>query len=214
MAPRRASTLRRVTAATTRRRAAAGIRKHTRSRQATNRYGQSPICAQEVSRSSENIHATSDSDEPEPSIPEYGHSPASNNRISSSLQPPSIPSSPLPAISSIPSNPTSTWHPTLTTGEIPISLHTMRELLRSEEQHIIDRVILQLTSRNETRAMPHPGSLPAPPASTHGVQPPQPSSTRIRIAQPAGQLAPLREESQQEATIPQEPRTQGTYNRI
>ena len=90
----------------------------------------------------------------------------------------------------------------------------MRELLRSQEQHIIDRVILQLTSQNQTRPMPHPGNLPAPPARTHGVQPPRPSPTRIQIAQLEGQLAPLREEIQQEETIPQEARTQGTYNPI
>jgi len=46
--------------------------------------------------------------------------------------------------------------------------------------------------------MPHAGNLPAPPASTHGVQPPQLSPTWIRIAQLESQLAQLREESPQE----------------
>lgn len=89
----------------------------------------------------------------------------------------------------------------------------MRELLRSHEQDIVDRVVLQL----RTQPPPQPSSIPADPPAPHyppprtqpapdyqvpGTQPAPANSTFARIAELKSQLAELRAVTQSQRVQP------------
>jgi len=149
MAPRRASTRGGSTTRASRNRATGGIRKHTRNRQQPNRYGHSEDQGSSPRPSQAASNTTSDSDEPEPSIPEYSHSPSSStNTLQQSRSPTQRNSTPQQEQS--PTSPsqldTRPVSPAIVEGFVNLS--TMRELLRSHEQDIVDRVVLQLSTHN------------------------------------------------------------------
>jgi len=88
----------------------------------------------------------------------------------------------------------------------------MRELLRSHEEEIVDRVMHQLRSYNNTGqpippANSQPQTLPVPAA-----QPQQSNPTLTRIADLESQLAQLRGEMEGEPQERGHPRAYGTYS--
>lgn len=92
----------------------------------------------------------------------------------------------------------------------------MRELLRSHEQDIVNRVIDQLSSRNHSLpspALPSP-SLPSPRVSQYshrGGPPPSATPILAKISQLEAQLAELRSANSQEPIVTQS-RAHGTFN--
>jgi len=88
----------------------------------------------------------------------------------------------------------------------------MRELLRSHEQDIVDRVVLQLTSNNQNLKSATPQHAQQLPIPTQGTQPHQPNSTHSRIAALESQLAELRNQSEQGLADMREPRALGMYD--
>lgn len=199
MAPRRGSTRGRTTAPNTRRRTQAGVRKNTRNRQAPNRYGQEATASPGTQGTQEPHSPTSSDAETEPTTSRYSHSPDPT------------PSQTLRGTSTLPSE-ASTLSSATASPEIPIDLNTMRELLRSHEQDIVERVVQQLSARNQPLQIPSPPcprELPRRVAPTH---PPTQSATLGKIAELERQLAQLREESEQERATMEELRAPGTYN--
>lgn len=159
---------------------------------------------------------SSSSQDPEPSTPQYSDSLASNERIhvwqslySNTMSPPQM--TPVPP-SEIDSH-TFSRSP----SDIPINLSTIRELLRSHQQEIVDRVILQLTSQNPNPQHPNPhtssSSHPQPVHSPiQATQPPKTNATLARITELESQLAQLRKKSEQHQTLLRELRTVGKFD--
>ena len=158
----------------------AGIRRHTRSRQPPRRYGQPPE-SEPHEPSSGDTHV-SESEENDAELSAYGNSPQNNihlnspinvnrsseSELSTTLQPPSEPESSLPATN---------------LGNDPISLDDMRELLRSHEEELVDRVVSRLHNQN-------PRLIPA----ISQRQQPAPDTHFDRITDLENQLAQLRAE--------------------
>ena len=178
MAPRRASTRGGSTTRASRNRATGGIRKNTRTRRQPNRYGHSAEQASTPQRSPAASNTTSDSDTAEPSIPEYSHSPSlSTNRLQQSRSPTrqnspaqqdEAPNSP---------SPPETRASSPATVEGSVNLSTMRELLRSHEQDIVDRVVLQLSTHNLPQPSHTDSNLPSSFHMHPGTQPSIQNST-------------------------------------
>jgi len=88
----------------------------------------------------------------------------------------------------------------------------MRELYRSHEQDIVDRVVLQLTSNNQNPQSPTPQHAQPLPIPSQGTQPHQPHSTQSRIAALESQLAQMRKESEQGLADMRDPRAVCMYD--
>jgi len=194
------------------RRAPGGIRKNTRSRQRPIPYGQDHPTPSGSLASETTNDAGSDSDEEEPSTPEYSLSPG-DNAVTCSQTLRSLSSTTLAervAVGSTLQTRDNEPHP-LSTPEQSINLHTMRELLRSHQQDIIDQVLDQLNSQNHrvsNLVQPSPSSL----HHHHpGTQPSSTNPTLAKIAQLEAQLAQRRGQNSQEP-IPTEPRAIGMSN--
>ena len=197
--------------ATNRRGAPGGIRKNMRSRPAPSRLGQAQEPESNQSENEESLRPASDSDQDDPS--EYHNTPASNtqshtlsnsNRLSPPLRSPT-------SIQISEPEPSSNAKQISNEG---ITLHDMRALLRSQEDEIVDRILLRLRGQNK-EASPTPlYSNPAQqPASR---QQPPPSTTLSRIAELQSQLAQLQAEAGQLQVNHPFPmaREPGTYNPI
>jgi len=133
-----------------------------------------------------------------------GGRPTPTNRIS----PPSR--SPI----SIPiSEPEPSTHATQISNE-GISLHDMRELVRSQEDEIVDRILLRLRSQNNAASTTPLHSHPTPQRASR--QQPAPNTTFSRITELESQLAQLqvergRTQVNSYLALAREP---GTYNPI
>ena len=212
MAPRRASTRGGSTTQASRNRATGGIRKNTRTRQQPNRYGHSGEQASTPQRSQAASNTTSDINTAEPSIPEYSHSPSlstntlqqsrSPTRQNSPAQQDEAPNSP---------SPPETRASSPATVEGSVNLSTMRELLHSHEQDIIDRVVLQLSTHNLPQPSRTDSNLPSSFHMHPGTQPSILNSTQARIIELESQLAQLRAQREQQ-NITHEPNLLGTSN--
>ncbi|KAG0639758.1 hypothetical protein HOY80DRAFT_1072416 [Tuber brumale] len=187
MALRRSST-RGGSGRTNTRSSTSGIRKNTRSSHPPARYGQQQDSASTVGGSPVTNNSESDSDEPTPSTPEYSHSSPSNTRTLSRSTASRDTEGSHPESQISPSEP-GTRTLSVPPSNVPINLSTMRELLRSHEQDIVDRVVLQLRAQppppsnnyspNLTSlTLPHPWH-PASPSQSH-------TPTNSRIREPAG----------------------------
>jgi len=208
MAPRRASTRGGTSAPLSRRGTRGGIRKNPRTRQAPTRYDLHPEPAPSTPRSAETNESGSSSMEPEPSIPEYSHSPQSNE-IQPSLAPVS-PENPRPP----PATPTTESEPESRSPSSPrsdrtISLGTMRQLLRSHEEDIIDRVVQRLRSHNPVPHIDNTGNTNDPIRATQDLEL---NPTLTRIAELEGEPAQLREEAQRGQQSTRNARALGMYN--
>jgi len=173
MAPRRAPTRGGTSTPAARHRATGGIRKNTCSRHAPTRYGQQLEASSHIPETEGTNERTSSSEETDPSIPQYSHSPQLANAV---LPHPGSPATPSQAASRYISPAPS---------DTPISLHTMQALLRSHEQDIVDRVALRLSSQRPS--LPH-----------QTAQPPQHNPIHAKISELEGQLALLRDEGERE----------------
>ena len=123
------------------------------------------------------------------------------------------PSQTLRGTSTLPSE-ASTFPSATASPEIPIDVNTMRELLRSHEQDIVERVVQQLSARNQPLQIPSPlcpRELPRRVALAP-IYPPTQSATLGNIAELERQLGQLREESEQERATMEELQAPGTYN--
>jgi len=155
MAPRRATARGGNSTPATRQRVPAGVRKNTHTRQAPSRYGQQRDPDHSTPRTEHTNSPSSNSEELEPSTPQYSHASPNNERINISHSQPSNTISPQPA--TLISSRDVDCHTLLRSpSDIPINLSTMRELLRSHEQDIVDQVVLQLTSNNQNPLSPTP----------------------------------------------------------
>jgi len=144
---------------TNRRGASGGIRKNTRSCQALSRLGQTQEPESNQSENEETSPQESDSDQDEPS--EYHNTPSSNTQ-SHTLSNPNRISPPSWSPTSIPINqPEPSPHATPISNE-GISLYDMRELLRSQEDEIVDRILLRLRSQNNAASTTLLHSHPTP----------------------------------------------------
>jgi len=160
MAPRRASARGGISTPATRRRAQGGVRKDRCPRQAPNWYGQKPG-PQESTPGEGTNEPSSSSQDPELTTAQYSHTPGSNKRIhvGQSLYPGTI--SP-PQITPAPPREIDSHTLSLSTSYTRINLSTMRDLLRSHEQEIVDRVIIQLGSQKPNPPNSNPPE-PEPP---------------------------------------------------
>jgi len=187
MAPRRAPTRGGISTPAARHRARGGIRKNTCSRQAPTHYGQRLEAPSHTTETEGTNEPTSSSEETEPSIPQYRHSPPLANP---GLPHPGSPVTPSQAASgSISPAPSDT----------PISLHTMQALLHSHKQDIVDRVVLRLSSQRPS--LPH-----------QTTQPPQHNPIHAKIPEGEGQLALLRDAGERELRAQREPEAHGIFN--
>jgi len=210
MAPRRATARGGNSTPATRRRAPAGVRKNTRTRQAPSRYGQQRDPDHSTPRTEHTNSPSSNSEEPEPSTPQYSQASPNNEPINISHSQPSNTISPQPA-TPISSRDVDSHTLSRSPSDIPINLSTMRELLRSHQQDIVDRVVLQLTSNNQNPLSPTPQQTQQPPFPTRGTQPHPHNPTHSRIAILESQLAELRKQSEEDLANMREPRAPGTY---
>ena len=194
-----------------------GIRKNTRNRQPPNRYGQPLDAGSGIPDSEEPNTPSTASEDIDPSDPLFSHSPSTNTlpHTRYSEAPPSISSAVPPTILSTPSVPSTSAAATPST-ETPINLTSIRALLRSHEQDIVEQVVLRLRPDNAT---PHvPAEVPAEEANPQGlhhrlrdtVAPPS-NLLLTRITELESQLAQLREESDRIQPIPRQPRELGMY---
>ena len=172
-------------APSSRRGGSGGIRRNTRNRQAPRRYGQTPV-AEFGGSESEEIH-DSESEDVEAETSGHGHS--SLNTIQ--LHPPlNVNQGSISFLSSAPSN-TSVRESSpqaALPGNDGISLDDMRQLLRSHEQDIVNRVVLQLRSQNPNLTQRSPPTEPPP------VHVQASNSTANRVAELENQLAILQAE--------------------
>ena len=197
--------------ATNRRGASGGIRKNTRSRQAPSHLGHTQEPESNQSENEESLPPASDSDQDDPS--EYHNTPSSNTQ-SHTLSNPNRLSPPLQSPTSIQiSEPEPSPNVTRISNE-GITLHDMRELLRSQEDEIVDRILLRLRSQNKEASTTPLYSYPAPQPAPR--QQPPPSTTLSRIAELQSQLAQLQAEAGQLQVNHPFPmaREPGTYNPI
>ena len=184
------------------RRQQAGIRKNTRSRQPPSRYGQNPEQTSTPTCSQIAYNEGSDSDEAASNSPRHSYSPSSSTNTlqpsrtpisrSSTVQQPRTPSIPRQTNSSPVSHAASVTS---------INLSTMRELLRSHEQDIVDRVLHQLTSQNPPQhsivnTEQHSGSH-----QRTRTQPPPANPTMVKIAELESQLAQLLSQNELERSL-------------
>ena len=197
--------------ATNRRAASGGIRKNTWSHHVQSRSGQTPEPEPNQSQNEKSPRLVSDSDQDDPS--EYHNTPSSNT-YSHTL---SNPNQLSPAPGSPTSIPISEPEPSPNPARISnkrISLHHLRELLRSEEDEIVDSILLGLRSQNNAASTT---PLYSNPAQQHvSRQQPPPSTTLSRIAELQSQLAQLQAETGHPQVNPPFPvaREPGTYNSI
>ena len=190
MAPRRSTRGGRTSRASTQS-SGAGIQKNTRSRQAPTRYGQQQDPAHTPRGSESTNGPSSDNDEGDPSTPEYSHSPPSNTRTLSGS--PASRNATGPDLDNyLATSDPATRPPSASASERSINMTTMRELLRSHEQEIVDRVVLQLRTQHDPlpttiSSNPLPSNHPPPSIQLAPADP-----TLTRIAELEGQLAELR----------------------
>jgi len=164
MAPRRSSTGGGRTSRANTRGPEGGIRKNTCSRHAPTRYGQQQEPALTPTREREGTNDPgSDSDEAEPSIPEYSHSPPSNTRTLSG-SPTSRNTARSDRGNHISTSAQASRTPSTSPSERSINLTTMRELLCSHQQEIVDWVVLQLGMQNDSQPTT---TCPNPPPTHH-----------------------------------------------
>jgi len=83
------------------------------------------------------------------------------------------------------------------TPDASINLETRRELLRSHDQEIVDRVILQLNTKNAAQ-IPIFNHQHEPQLRVQTTQALQPNPTMSRIEELEAQLSPLRGETVRE----------------
>ena len=211
MAPRRSSTRGGSSNQSNTRASASRIRKNTRSRQPPSRYGQLIDPSSPAIDTSAANYTASDSVETNPSTPEYSHTPPSNTRTLSRSpisQRTRGPHTELPRSPSVLETRPSPTPP----SEASINLSTMRELLRSHEQDIVDRVVLQLRTQPPSQPSTIPpdqlashypalGTQPVPHYSVPGTQPVVANPTLIRIAELETQLAELRAANQRDQPL-------------
>ncbi|KAG0137533.1 hypothetical protein HOY82DRAFT_535560 [Tuber indicum] len=158
MAPRRASTRRGTSTPSTRQRVQAGVRKNTGSHKTPNRYGQLPDPQMGTPGTADSNTSSTSIEEPEASTPRYSHSLPSNEPLH--IAHAADTNNPLPSASTLaPLSETDTHNLPHSPSNMPINIGTMRELLRSHEQEIIDRVVLRLNSQIEN---PHLHTPPQP----------------------------------------------------
>ena len=203
MAPRRSSTRGGRTSRPNTRGPEGGIRKNTRSRHAPTRYGQQQEPVLTPTRESEGTNdPRSDSEEAQPSTPEYSHSPPSNTRTLSG-SPTSQNTARSDRGNHISTSAQASRTPSISPSERSINLTTMRELLRSHEQEIVDRVVLQLGMQNHSQPTTTRPDLPPTHHQVPGTQPIQANPTLTRIAELEAQLAELRALNQHSQQLPQ-----------
>ncbi|KAG0643266.1 hypothetical protein HOY80DRAFT_1020255 [Tuber brumale] len=212
MPRRRGSTRRNNANSTNRQGARGGIRKNTRNRQPPSRYGNLPRQETQEPGSEQSNSPSNGGDEAESQDPDYSQSLSTNtpphNQDSDTRQ--STPSL-APATPVTPSSPDTPSAP----GPSPndsININTMRDLLRSHEQDIVERVVLRLSSQQ----LPH---FPSQPQNPHAPNPPVVDTLRpvnrtlTRIEELERQLAELgREQDGEQATAPARTRALGMYN--
>jgi len=193
-----------------------GIRKNTRNRQPPNRYGQPLDELSGIPDSEEPNTPSTASEDIDPSDPLFSHSPSTNTLPHTlySEAPPSISSIVPPTILSTPSVPSTSAAATPST-ETPINLTSIRALLRSHEQDIVEQVVLQLRPDNATPHVPAEVPAEAIPQGLHhrlrdGVAPPS-NLLLTQITELESQLAQLREENDRIQPIPRQPRELGMY---
>ena len=162
MAPRRASAHGGRATAATRGRAQGGIRKNTRSIKAPTRYGQHLERTTQSPRTQTTIDTNdtaSSSEHDEPSTSEYSHSPLPIDPRSLSPLPPANAPSRRSRTSVSQSQPNSN-SPASNYSDRPINLNTMRELLRSHEEDIVERVVQRLGSQNSIQPNASTSNIP------------------------------------------------------
>ena len=211
MAPRRASTRVGASTPSSRGRARGGIRKNTRARQPATRHGQiqERATGTPVHSSTETIEPPSTSDR-EPSSPQYSLPPPSNSHRAGLLQSPASHTISQARTSADASELNSSL-PAPQSPETSINLKTMRQLLCSHEQNIVDCVLLQLRGPNPTIANNPPTSpqqFRQEPQSPHTQQS---RRTLGRSVELENQLAALRGEMESGEGRNREPRALGTY---
>jgi len=214
MAPRRLSTRQNTSTGGTTRGTRGGVRKNTRTRQPPNRYGHHEDPSSITIASATPSQTPSVSEGIEPSTPEYGQSPGPPSRIRHPTQSSATEHTPQHSSARVTPAPPSEQHngsssPASTRGSINID--TMRELLRSHEQDIINRVVLQLSSQNPTLPPATDSNFQALPPTHTGTQPLIPSPTQLRISELERQLSQLRAQQELQHTSI-EPSAVGTFN--
>ena len=212
MAPRRVASHEASSIPESQSRTRGAIRKNTRQRQPPNRYGAQlePSTSRAESERTLAASTSSSSHEAQPSTPQYSHSPSSNQGAER----------PAPPVHSATRTetrtPTSTILPdsspiSIQAPESPINLQTMRELLRSQQQEIVDQVLHQISSQNTAQT---PSSRHARVHQYDAPNPPNPEEnpTLVRIAELEGQIAQLRGDIVREPMAHPERRAPGRAN--
>ena len=212
MAPRRVASREASSIPESQSRTRGAIRKNTRQRQPPNRYGAQlePSTSRAESERTLAASTSSSSHEAQPSTPQYSHSPSSNQGAER----------PAPPVHSATRTetrtPTSTILPdsspiSIQAPESPINLETMRELLRSQQQEIVDQVLHQISSQNTAQT---PSSRHARVHQYDAPNPPNPEEnpTLVRIAELEGQIAQLRGDIVREPMAHPERRAPSTYH--
>jgi len=214
MAPRRATIGRELSTPSNSRQARGAIQKNTRSRQSPNRYGQQHKLAAgtPAQRSSQTLEPSATDDEAEASIPQYTHSTRSTSQPNRDISARPAATDFLPQARG--STEASDLNSSRTVSELcdmPIHLSTMRELLHSHEQEIVDRLVLQLGGPN---AIPAHQSRPSPQLQQHAPSnfpSLQPSLAIQKIVELESQPAQLLGEMESGQATAREPRAIGTY---
>ena len=196
---------------TNRRGPSSGIRRNMRSRQGQSPLGQTQGPEPNQSENEETPPQESDSDQDEPS--EY-HNTLSSNTQSHTLSNPNRLSPQSRSLSSIQISEPQPSPDATPIRNKEITLHDMRELLRSQEDEIVDRILLRPCSSNNPTSTPPLNRHPAQQLPS-GQQPPL-KTTNSRIAELESQLAQLQAErghtqANPDLALAQEP---GTYNPI
>ena len=195
-------------AGTNRRRGQGGIRKNTRSRQPPSRYGQETEPNTEENHQSPEEESGSDQGE----LSEYENSTiqgTQSHTLSEHIQ-----SSVAISLRSTTPIPPTLYEPSqqaTPSSSQTLNIEDMRELLRSHEEEIVDRVFLRLNAQNHGRRS-SPARVTTPLPNTPR-QPPESNETAARIIELERQLAALqqREFTQGHAQIGREA---GMYNPI
>ena len=210
MAPRRASTRVGASTPSSRGRARGGIRKNTHALQPPTRYGQTRERATGTP-----VHSSTETIEPpspsvrEPSSPQYSLPPPSNSHQAGLSQSPASCTISQARTSADPSELNFSL-PAPQSPETSINLNTMRQLLRSHEQDIVDLVLLQLRGPNPTIANNPPTSPQQFRQEPQGPHTQQSRRTLGRIVELENQLAALSGEMESGEGRNREPRALGT----
>ena len=194
IAPRRASTRGSASTRASTRRTRGGVRKKNRTRKLPSRYGQHEITSSITIASEASNKSLSESEDVEPSIPESRQSPEFASHIRHQSAASSVHNTPQNLAASKTSvQPNESYNrsafPASTRGAINID--TMRVLLRSHKQDIMNRVVHQLNSQIPTQYPATHSTPQALPPSHSGTQPPLLSATQLQIAELENQLAQL-----------------------